>query len=82
MSVKFQITFLDELASQLREAAAGLHISPAQFIRETMEDRLRQMKANELPGDPFASIRGIVDSAETDLSSRIDEILCGEEPHR
>ena len=76
------MTLPDELAFQLKEAAARLRIPLAQFIRETMEEKLRQAKPDEPPRDPFASIRGIVDSPETDLSTRVDEILYGREPHR
>lgn len=82
MSVRFQMVLPDELAFQLKEAGVRLRIPLAQFIRETMEEELRQAKPNEPPRYPFASIRGIVGSPETDLSARVDEILYGGEPHR
>ena len=47
----------------------------AEFIRETMQRRLQHDRAVKSFDDPFASISGILDSPETDLSSRIDEIL-------
>ena len=74
MSVKFQITLPDTLAARLKRAAAQQKVPLAQFIRETMEERLRRASAPR-NRDPFASITGLVDSDETDLSSRVDEIL-------
>jgi len=82
MSVKFQMTLPDELAFRLKEAAARMRIPLAQFIRETMQEKLRQPKASEPPKDPFGAIRGIVDTPETDLASRVDEILYGGESFR
>ena len=76
VSVKFQITLPDDLAAELRSVAARMRIPLAQLIRDTMRRELRQSKW-EADDDPFASITGIVDSDETDLSSRIDEILYG-----
>ena len=74
MSVKFQITLPHHLALELKRAAGRQKISLAQFIRETMEERLRQTKRNSQP-DPFASITGLVNSDETDLAAKVDEIL-------
>jgi metal-responsive CopG/Arc/MetJ family transcriptional regulator len=76
MSVKFQITLPDDLAVALKRAAVREKVPLAQLIRETMKARLRERKSTA-KGDPFASIDGIVDSEETDLSSRVDEILYG-----
>lgn len=74
MSIKFQITLPDDLALDLKRAAARNKMPLAQFIRETMEARLRQ--PNSTPGgDPFAAITDLVDAPDTDLSERIDEIL-------
>jgi hypothetical protein len=75
MSVKFQITLPDDLAFQLKRAAAERKTPLAQFIRETMQDKL-----HEPPRERNAfldRITGIVDSDETDLASRVDEILYG-----
>ena len=74
MSVKFQITLPDDLAEELKSVAARNKVPLAQFIRETMEARLREQKRKRIP-DPLASITGLVDSEETDLSARVDEIL-------
>ena len=74
MSVKFQITLPEALAARLKPAAAQQKMPLAQFIRETMEVRLRRPAARGYR-DPFASITGLLDSAETDLASRVDEIL-------
>jgi len=77
VSLKYQITLPEELAFRLKEAAARLEIPLAQFIRETMEHRLRKVEDETASTDPFARIRGIVDIDETDLSTRSDEILYG-----
>jgi len=74
VSVKFQITLPDDLALALKQAASREKLPLAQFIRETMESRLRQRRSVG-SGDPFASITGLVDAPDTDLSERVDEIL-------
>ena len=73
MSRKFQITLPEDLAAELKQEAARQGVPLAEFIRQTMRERLRAAAASH--GDPLASITGIVDGAETDLSSRVDEIL-------
>ncbi len=80
MSVKFQITLPDALAAQIRVAARRAKVPRAEFIRECVQERLRDLNGRRPGGDPFASIRGIVDSDETDLSSRVDEIVYGADP--
>jgi hypothetical protein len=74
MSVKFQITLPDDLAYQLKRAAARRKTPLAQFIRETMQDKLLEPPKRNAFLD---RITGIVDSDETDLASRVDEILYG-----
>ena len=74
MSVKFQITLPDELAYRLKRAAAERKTPLAQFIRETMQDKLCEPPRRNAFLD---RIKGIVDSHETDLASRVDEILYG-----
>jgi len=73
MSVKFQITLPDDLALAMKQAASREKLPLAQFIRETMQIRLRRRPATG--GDPFASITNLVDAPDTDLSESIDEIL-------
>jgi hypothetical protein len=76
MSVKFQITVPEPLIAEWKQAAEVTGISVAELIRQTMTDRLRgnaQCKRN----DPFEAITDLVDSAETDLAGRIDEVLYG-----
>jgi hypothetical protein len=46
------------------------------LIRETMQRRLLELKARDCR-DRFASITGLVNSKETNLSQRVDEILYG-----
>ena len=82
MSVKFQLTMPEDLAVRLKEAAARQQIPLAEFIRETMAERLRGMATGEASQDPFANIRDLVDSPETDLSSRVDEILYSDASER
>ena len=54
--------------------AADAGVSAAEFIRETVEERLRR-RARREETDPFATITGLVESEETDLASPVDEIL-------
>jgi len=80
VSVKFQITLPDSLAAQIQVAARRLKVPRAEFIRDCVEQRLRELNGRRRRGDPFASITGIVDTDETDLASRIDEIVYGTDP--
>lgn len=80
MSVKFQITLPDALATQIQIAARRLKVPRAEFIRDAVAQRLRELNNREPDWDPFASIRGIADTEETDLSSRVDEIVYGTDP--
>ena len=73
MSRKFQITLPEDLAVELKQEAARQGVPLAEFIRQTMRARLREAASRQ--SDPLASITGIVEGPETDLSSRIDEIL-------
>jgi metal-responsive CopG/Arc/MetJ family transcriptional regulator len=76
MSHKFQITLPDDLAAELRRAAAERGMPLAEFIRQAMRENLRQSRSRPRDQEnPLASIAGIVDNEETDLASRIDEIL-------
>jgi hypothetical protein len=74
MSTKFQVTFPDSLMAQLRRESKRLDISVAEFVRQSTETSLRAKKRTGGFVDPFASITGIVNSNETDLASRVDEI--------
>ena len=74
MSVKFQITLAEDLAAELKAAASRRRISLAQLIRETMEEKLRQAKPAK-SDDPFRWMDGLADTEETDIASRVDEIL-------
>ena len=76
MSVKYQITLPENLASEMKSVAARLRIPLAQFIRETVEERLHKVKSDN-SDDPFKAITGLVDTNETDLASRVDEVLYG-----
>lgn len=76
MSLKFQVTLPEDLAADLKAAAASLGIPLAQFIRQTMEEKLRRDRAST-PCDPFAWMDGLADIDETDLASRVDEVLYG-----
>ena len=74
MSTRFQVTLPDGLARELKREAARRKIPLAEFIRRTMQARLREDRRTD-PADPFAGVTGIVDAAETDLAARIDEWL-------
>jgi len=76
VSVKYQIVLPDDLSHRMRAAAAHLKIPLAQFIRETMEDKLREMKSRKRKQPPLEWMRKLrVDIPDTDLASRVDEIL-------
>jgi hypothetical protein len=76
MSLKYQITLPEPLAEEMRTTAAKLKIPLAQFIRETVEDKLRELRSQEHKRGPLAWMEKLrVDIEDTDLASRIDEIL-------
>ncbi len=76
MSVKYQITLPERLAEEMRATAARLKVPLAQFIRETMEDKLRDLKSRKRKERPLEWMEKLrVDIPDTDLSSRVDEIL-------
>ena len=77
MSVKYQITLPEDLALELKQTAARLKIPLAQFIRETMEQRVRTTKAKRdaASAHPLAAIIGLLDDEEPDLAARVDDIL-------
>ena len=74
MSLKFQITLPEDLAAELKSTASRLRVPLAQFIRQTMQEKLRQAKTSTTK-DPFAWMDGLAETDETDLASRVDEIL-------
>jgi hypothetical protein len=76
MSVKFQITVPEPVIAEWKQAAEVTGISVAELIRQTMTDRLRG-NAQRNRNDPFEAITDLVDSAETNLAGRIDEVLYG-----
>lgn len=57
----------------IKRTASRLQIPVAEFVREAVRDKLRGGKPEH--SEFLASITGIADSEETDLSSRVDEIL-------
>ncbi len=73
MSVKYQITLPEDLAFRMREATLSLKIPLAQFIRETMEEKLDRLRSAS-DNDPFASIRGLVEG-EPGCSTEVDEVI-------
>jgi metal-responsive CopG/Arc/MetJ family transcriptional regulator len=74
MSMRFQVTLPEALLLELKQVAAEVGVSAAEFIREAVEERLRRRAGRE-ETDPFASIAGLVESEETDLASPVDETL-------
>ena len=77
VSVKYQITLPDDLAADLKRTAERLNVPLAQFIRETMEQRLKTTKSQRGGAAPhkLSSIIGLMDGEDTDLAARVDEIL-------
>ena len=76
MSQKFQITLPDDLASELKEVAARHGVPRAEFIRQTIREKLRQSRPRSRGNKPpMAAIVGIVNSDGTDWAARVDEIL-------
>ena len=73
MSLKFQITLPEELAAELRAAATRKGVPLAAFIRQTMQERLQEAKVPT--ADPFDWMDGLAETEETDVASRVDEIL-------
>jgi len=63
-----------DLAAEWKAAAAARRTPLAQFIRETMKEKLSQIKSGDAR-DPLAWMDGLAESGETDLASRVDEIL-------
>lgn len=74
MSVKFQITVSEPVIAEWKHAAEATGISVAELIRQTTTDRLRGNDRRNRT-DPFEAITDLVDSAETDLAGRVDEVL-------
>ena len=73
MSVKYQITLPEDLAFRMREATSSLKIPLAQFIRETMEEKLDRLRAAP-ETDRLASIRGLVEGGPS-WSTEVDEVI-------
>ena len=74
MSIKFQITLPEDLAAEMKAAAAKLGIPLAELIRQTAQEKLELVKTAK-PKDPFAWMDGLAEIEETDGVSRIDQIL-------
>jgi len=76
VSVKYQNTLPEPLAEEMRSTAERLKIPLAQFIRETMEDKLRELKSRKRKTGPLDWMKGMAKGIkDTDLASRVDEIL-------
>jgi metal-responsive CopG/Arc/MetJ family transcriptional regulator len=77
MSRKFRVTLPDDLASELKLGAAQHGVPPAEFIRQAIREKLRRSRSRSRGNKPpLAAIVGIVNSDETDLAARVDEIVC------
>ena len=74
MSVKFQVTFPEALMAELKTESERLGIPVAELIRQVIDDRFHRSH-RPLKSDPFEAIDGLAKSNETNLASRIDEIL-------
>jgi hypothetical protein len=74
VAVMIQITLPGTLMKEEKRAAEEMGVSVAEFIRQTMSDRLRS-SSHGPKIDPFDSITGLVESDEADLSGQIDQAL-------
>jgi hypothetical protein len=80
--VKFQVTLPDDFAEEARTVSARLKIPLAQFIRDSMQQRLNELRGANRGRQRFLErFSGVIDTGETDLASRVDEILYGGDPH-
>ena len=80
--MKFQVTFPDAFAEEARIVSARLKIPLAQFIRDSMEQRLRDLRDQSIGHRRLLErFQGVIDTGETDLASRVDDILYGADPH-
>ena len=75
MSVKFQIVLPEDLAEEMKTTAARLEVPLAEFIRETMREKLSAMKARPAKEKPLGWMIGLSRIEDTDLAARVDEIL-------
>jgi len=81
--MKFQVTLPDDFAEEARNVSARLRIPLAQFIRDSMQQRLNDLRREKTGTTRFLErFSGIIDTGETDLASRVDEILYGDDPHQ
>lgn len=78
MSVKFQMVLPDDLAEDLKRKAAAMEIPAAEFVRQSVRERLKQMNKGK-GKHPFGDLIGLADMDETDLSTRVDELVYDEE---
>jgi hypothetical protein len=76
MSVKFHFTLPKLMMVELKRSANAMGVSVAELIRQTMQSQLRKVGPKG-KSDPFDSITALVDSDETGLANRIDEVLYG-----
>jgi hypothetical protein len=81
--MKFQVTLPDEFAEEARIVAARLQIPLAQFIRDSMQQRLNELRQQKNGKARFLDrYSAVIDTGETDLASRVDELLYGGDPHQ
>jgi len=79
--MKFQVTLPDDFAEEARTVSARLQIPLAQFIRDSMQQRLNELRMGKHGRQRFLDrFSGVIDTGETDLASRVDELLYGD-PH-
>ena len=78
MSVKFQITLPEDLADKLRRQADQYGVPLAEFIRDTMRAKLKDLEQEGDRSDPLAKWRGAIKDEEPDLAAKVEDILYGE----
>jgi len=81
--MKFQVTFPDAFAEEARIVSARLKIPLARFIRDSMEQRLKELRDQSAGSRRLLErFRGVISTGETDLASRVDDILYGSDSHQ
>ena len=81
MSVTIQVMLPEELARKLEQAAAKLNMPAEEFVKETVEKRLNEIATAPQP-DFIDWLCGRANIPDTDLASRVDEIVYGCGPHQ
>lgn len=82
MTSKFQMVLPNDLALELRALANRQGVPLAQFIRETMEKRVRVVRENQARPGILARLKGLGEGLpDHDLSTSVDRYLYAQDDH-